>query len=325
MKDTSIISTNPDWTSAQVSLIQSQIAPGCSLEELQLFGQVCRRTGLDPFSRQIYAVSRGTGDRRKMTIQVSIDGFRLQAERSKHYGGSETFWCGDDGVWRDVWLSKESPAAAKTVVYKRGCEHPFSAVALWTEYKQEVPEWGANRQKTGRMVLADMWRKMPATMLAKCSEALALRKAFPAELAGLYSSEEMMQADSTEGQHPTPTVPQPPPQSQSEPAKKLPRSGLTPEDCIAYIKKLAKEAGVADTLVNEAFHRRLAKTGKPQLPDTHWINFPPSILRGAANERGWLTLTAIISEIQEEGGVKDDGDEEPELDEREESNLFGND
>jgi phage recombination protein Bet len=160
------IATNPDWTGAQVALIQQQIAPGCTVPELELFGQVCKRTGLDPFSRQIYAVSRGSGDRRKMTIQVSIDGFRLQAERSKKYAGSETFWCGEDGQWKDVWLSSEPPAAAKTVVWRLGCEKPFTGVALWNEYKQEVPVWKGN-QKVG-MKLGDMWAKMPATLLAKC-------------------------------------------------------------------------------------------------------------------------------------------------------------
>lgn len=166
------------WDSSQLDIIKSQIAKNCSDGELALFSQVCQRTGLDPFTRQIYAISRGG----KMTIQVSIDGFRTIASRSGMYGGSQTFWCGSDGVWCDVWLLSAPPVAAKTEVYRAGCARPFVGVAKFDNYAQRY---------NGK--LADLWAKMPEVMVGKCSESLALRKAFPAELSGLYSSEEMAQ------------------------------------------------------------------------------------------------------------------------------------
>ena len=108
------------WTPEQKQLIASTIAPGCSADELRLFGLACQRTGLDPFSKQIYAIKRGG----KVTIQVSIDGLRSIAERTGELDGSETLWCGEDGQWQDVWLSSKPPAAAKTIIHRRGASHP---------------------------------------------------------------------------------------------------------------------------------------------------------------------------------------------------------
>ena len=162
------------WTPEQTQLISTIIAPGCSNDELRLFAYACQRTGLDPFSRQIYAIKRGG----KLTIQVSIDGLRSIAERTGQLDGSQSYWCGSDGVWVDVWLDSKPPAAAKTVIHRKGCAHPFSATARFADFN------------AGQ----GLWSKMPSVMIAKCSEALALRKAFPADLSGVYSTDEMDQA-----------------------------------------------------------------------------------------------------------------------------------
>lgn len=182
--------TSDMWSNEKIQLLKTQIAKDCSDDELALFLQVCKRTGLDPFSRQIYAISRKTfnSDTKqyepKMSVQVSIDGFRLIAARSGLYDGSTTEWCGLDGVWKDVWLLSEPPAAAKTTVYRLGTDRPFVGVCTFKSYAQ-----------TFNGKLSGLWAKMPETMLGKVSEALALRKAFPAELSGLYTREEMDQAD----------------------------------------------------------------------------------------------------------------------------------
>jgi phage recombination protein Bet len=168
------MSTLALWTPEQTQLISSTIAPGCSNDELRLFAYACQRTGLDPFSRQIYAIRRAG----KMTIQAGIDGLRSIAERTGQLDGSISEWCGDDGIWTDVWLGSKPPAAAKTTIWRKGAGHPFTGVARFQDYN------------AGQ----GLWTKMGATMIAKCSEALALRKAFPADLSGVYSTDEMDQA-----------------------------------------------------------------------------------------------------------------------------------
>lgn len=154
---------------------------------------ICKELALSPTRRQICFMVRYDGREKKNVFShmITVDGLRTIAERSGKYQGQEgPFWCGEDGVWRDVWLDhKKPPVAAKVGVYKQGFQAPLYAVAKFEEYKQTTQDGG----------LTMMWKKMPDLMVAKCAESLALRKAFPDELGGIYSHEEMMQSFSEGG------------------------------------------------------------------------------------------------------------------------------
>lgn len=163
-----------EFSKEKLKLLKDTVCKGASDSEFQLFLHVCVKTGLDPFMKQIYSIPRGN----QRTIQTSIDGLRLIAERSSRYApGRETVYVYDSA---GVLFSATSFIKKMT---NDGTWHEVSATALFGEYNP-----GTNT----------FWKKMPHVMLAKCAEASALRKAFPAEMSGVYIDDEMQQAKTEE-------------------------------------------------------------------------------------------------------------------------------
>lgn len=186
----------------QFRLITDFIMKGATPNEVGVFAQVCARTNLDPFRKQIHAVQRWDNNAKRMvwSYQTGIDGYRAIANRTGQLAGI------DDAVFTPIDEATEYPKKASVTVYKiiQGQRVGFTATARWSEYVQLTKEGHTN----------SMWRKMPYGQLAKCAEALALRKAFPEELGGVHSDVEMEQAENDASSY-----------TQQEEAPTLPKQG----------------------------------------------------------------------------------------------------
>lgn len=185
-KELSVADTFGTLSRAQIDLIKKTVAKGASDDELKLFIQVCKGAKLNPFLKQVFLVPRWNSQTGKedRAIQVSIDGLRAIAEEGGAYAGNEDpIFDGENEVTIEGKSSTKKlkhPLTAKVTVYKivQGGRYEFSATARWAEYYP-----GAK--------MGFQWHIRPYLMLGKCAEALALRKAFPKLLSGMYAQEEL--------------------------------------------------------------------------------------------------------------------------------------
>lgn len=208
------------FTATAVELIRNTAAKNCSDDEVAQLLIIAHKTGLDPLARQVYMIRRWDrqAGREIATPQTGIDGYRLIADRTNRYAPGRAPTLEYDASGNLV----SATAYIKKLAGNQW--HEVAATAYWDEYAQRSKQGG----------LTPLWEKMPRLMLAKCAEALALRRAFPAELSGLYTAEEMAQAD-----NPTVTVEVAP--GQLEPTKPVPNGDVISALQLRRLHMLGKE------------------------------------------------------------------------------------
>lgn len=216
-----------EYSASQLDLVKRTVAADCNTDEFNLFVEVCKRVGLDPFRRQIYAVvySKDDEKKRKMSIITGIDGFRAVAARNRDYRpDDEEYRIHYDEALKNPDTNPLGIEKAVVRAFKlspNGQWHPVVGIAYWDEFvplrnmagddEYEWVETGEVWPDTGkpkkRKVLRQgaeakpmlgrdsKWRSMARVMIAKCAEAQALRKGWPEDLSGVYAPEEMARAE----------------------------------------------------------------------------------------------------------------------------------
>lgn len=152
---------------------------------IEKFFHLAETTGLNPLARQIYCIPRLSKGSIEWTVQTGIDGFRVVAERSRQYAGRTPFeWLTAAGEWVEVFVRElhgDHPLAARVGINRHDWPEPVFAVATWEEYVQT----------TSKGDVTAMWKTRGPGQLAKCAEALGLRTAFPQDLSGIYTEDEL--------------------------------------------------------------------------------------------------------------------------------------
>lgn len=178
------------------SALKNSVYPGAKDNSIAMVLSYCKSRGLDPLQKPVHIVpmfikdaETGKGEQRDV-VMPGIGLYRIQAQRSGAYAGQTDPEFGEDVNEKLTGVEITYPKWCKIIVKKmmsNGEIVEFAAKEYWKE----------NYATAGRDSLAPnaMWKKRPYAQLAKCTEAQALRKAFPDILGCEPTAEEM------EGKH----------------------------------------------------------------------------------------------------------------------------
>lgn len=156
-----------------VKTLKSTVAKGATDHEFQMFIEICKATGLNPFLREIWcAVPMKDGQRSQygqVLIMAGRDGYLRVANDHPMFDGIET------RVERDP---NGIPIKAVCTVWRKDRNHPTISEAYFNEY-----------YKPGYNGKPSVWDTYKSAMIAKVSEVLALKRSF--SINGVVTEEEI--------------------------------------------------------------------------------------------------------------------------------------
>lgn len=148
-------------TMEMLHALRNTVAPGLTDAEFMLFAEICKSTGLNPATKEVWAIKAGG----RLQLMTGINGFLRIANSHPQFDGMEVSY---------EWDGKQLMACT-VKVHRKDRKYPSVATAYMAEYGKPSP----------------IWKQMPTVMLSKCAKSLAIREAFIQELGGLYTQEEM--------------------------------------------------------------------------------------------------------------------------------------
>ena len=175
-------------TLEQWRVLKDAIWPAAKSNEAILMAiDYCRARGLDPFKRIVHIVPVWDSEKKCLveTVWPGIAELRTTAARTGQYAGKDEPRFGDTVEARFGEVDINFPEWCQVTVYRliAGERVAFHGARVYWE-EAYATKGRSDEPNT-------MWRKRPRGQLSKCAEAEALREAFPEEIGGDYSVEEM--------------------------------------------------------------------------------------------------------------------------------------
>lgn len=155
-------------------------------QDAMKFLMLCRARELNPWVGDAYAVGYDTNDGPVFNLITAVQALFKRAELHPEYDGIESGVIvrrkSVDGESfpieqreGDFFAEDEVLLGGWARVYRKDCKRPFFESIKLATYNKGISVWKGN----------------PEGMISKCAESGALRKAFPNQLSGLYTKEEM--------------------------------------------------------------------------------------------------------------------------------------
>jgi phage recombination protein Bet len=172
-----------------LDVLRNSLYPGAQDASIKLAMGYCRASGLDPMLKPVHIVSMWDSKSGGMrdVIMPGIGLYRTQAARSGSYAGISDAEYGPDVTENIGGTDITYPLWCRVTVKRL---MPDGQIAEFTATERWKENYAVRGGKDKSIAPNAMWFKRPYGQISKCTEAQALRKAFP-ESGSQPTSDEM--------------------------------------------------------------------------------------------------------------------------------------